>query len=163
MQILILCLAIAFAYRGKGGLFEAWGVKSANARHGIGALIVGTALAFATGGWLYLPSFAAGWMAYTKPTTKWLFSTIDAPTKAERLKAIPLAYARQALILPLAALTYYVGKGSLWGLVGFLPLGFIYYVGGMIQRKFSLDGVAVSEWLTGIAGIMFGILAVHYG
>lgn len=168
---ILLCVVVGLAYCGKGGLFAQWGIKGGNWQHGLGALLVGLALSSLTG-WamafnllgvsFWLPStpiFALLWFGYTRPTPHLLFQTLDLPTERQRLRAIPLAYLRQAYMLPELIAVWYAGSGTLWALIGFLPLGWIYFAGGIVQRRTGFDGVKASEIMTAYVGLLFFGLA----
>lgn len=152
--IFLLCLTIAIAFRGKGGGFATWGVVPSGIdllRHILGAFMVSVALGISTHNIFYIWAFAALWLLFTKPSMTWAEDVCDNPTFRNFLKAT----ARQSLILPCALLALYVGNGNPWFLLGILPLGSLYWIGGILNRKYSADPIEFAEWTTGIAGLMF--------
>jgi hypothetical protein len=160
MIIALLILIIAVAYRGKGGGFVTWGIlpKGANNKaHALGAFLVGSTLALITVNPFYMPLFAGLWFLYTKPSTAWLLDFCGGFTWLRLVKAT----ARESLILPICLLTFYLGTGSIWYLLGILLLSFLYWLGGKVNRHYAnVDPVEFAEWLTGLSGI---ILAGVYG
>lgn len=153
-DILLLCVAIAVSFRGKGGGFVTWGITSNGdswSAHGLGAFLVGMALGIVTQQILYIPAFIAGWLIFTKPGDGWCLDLCEGFTWLKLLKATT----RQLYILPCALLVLYVGSGSPWYLLGCLPLGSLYWLGGIAKRKYGSDPVELAEKATGIAGLMF--------
>lgn len=79
-DLVLLCVTIAFAYRGKGGGFVTWGIPFASKdtiAHALGAFMVGMALGIVTQKVLFIPAFCLLWFLFTKPDIGTGFSSAD--------------------------------------------------------------------------------------
>lgn len=151
---LLLCGLVSIVYRGKGGGFATWGIIPAGVdlfAHGLGAFLIGVTLGVSTHNPFYILEFIGLWLLFTKPSMAWAENVCDTPSLLNLAKATT----RQLFILPCALLALYIGGGSPWVLFGLLPLGSLYWIGGILNRKFSIDPIEFAEWATGISGLVF--------
>jgi hypothetical protein len=106
--------------------------------------------------------FAAAWFAFTRPTPNWMFSSLEgAFAGAHTFRIWLLAFVRLCAILPVCTLAWYFGNGmewaangNLWTLLWLLPLSFVHYLAGKIQKRTGADGVVAAECLMAAAGLM---------
>lgn len=181
-MILVLSVLLILAYRGKGGWFESWGIKSATQRHVLGAVIA--ALAVHGLGWHALAA-APLWFLFTKPDIGTGFAAIhggehflqeinqqrhpldfvchaaDEAAKWFIVKFGEDYYSAGVLwmtIRQLYVLPFLIFAGVTWALPGCLLLGGIYWLGGALNRRFGLDPVESAEVLTAVwLGVLMGV------
>lgn len=155
----LLCVIISIAFRGKGGGFATWGIIPPGIdlfAHLLGAFMIGVLLGVSTHNIFYIFVFICLWLFFTKPGMGWAEDVCDTPTLRNLIKAS----IRQSFILPCALFSFYVGKGNPWFLLGILPLGSLYWFGGILNRKFKIDPIESAEWATGLSGIVFYALGI---